>query len=81
MILITSKHLRIRSGKVQIELLGGHITSKAGPKLAQVNDFQVLNKSAAREEEEPTTEITGATENSIKVAKSINLPYSVFKET
>ena len=68
LILITSKHLKVRNGKFQIELLGGHI-NRAGPELAQVNYAPVLNKSAARDEVKPMQEITGASENSIKVAK------------
>ena len=75
MIRITSKHLKIRNGKVYIELLGGHINTRAGQELAQINDAP-----AARDEVEPTTEITGAAENSIKVAKINNLPNSGFKE-
>ena len=73
--MIASNHLKTKN------INAGHITTNASPRLAQVNNAPVLNKSAAIEEEEPTTEITGEAENSIKNAKINNLPNSVFKES
>ena len=64
--------------KTKTELLVGLIPTNADPEHAQLNNTTVPNKSAAKEEVELTTRITGKANNSIKDPSNNNVNVSGF---